>query len=230
MPYQQKSGLCFCLGAEKLKYPLLLFDFDGTIADSIHLGMRIANNLAPGLGIEPITAAQFAQARTMSIPKALKMLKVPFYKVPKAITLALSEYRHLIHELEPVPQIPEMLQELSLIQCPTALLTSNTQENVRHFLAQHNLNYFTWIEGTSGILKKHSSIRKQIKKHSLKKEDVIYVGDEVRDIVAARKSGIRIISVSWGFHTTDLLSSEDPDYLVERPEQIVQIVKSLAEP
>jgi len=207
--------------------PFLLFDFDGTIADSIHLGFKIARNIAPQFGLEPISEEKFAEIRSMSIPKALKMLKIPFYKVPKAITLALSEYRHLIHELEPVTGIPEMLKELEKMQCPMALLTSNTQENVRHFLTQHELNCFNWIEGTSGMLKKHSSIRKQIKKHSLSKENVIYVGDEIRDIIAAKKSGIRVISVSWGFHTTDLLSSHDPDYLVEKPQEIVQVVKSL---
>ncbi len=210
-----------------MKTPFLLFDFDGTIADSIHLGLKIANNMAPDFGLEPISEEKFAQVRSMSIPKALKLLKIPFYKVPKAVTRALSEYRHLIHELEPVAGIPEMLRELRDLQCPMALLTSNTQENVRHFLTQHELDYFDWIEGTSGMLKKHSSIRKQMKKHSLRKENVLYVGDEIRDVTAAKKSGIRVISVSWGFHTTDLLSSHDPDYLVEKPQEIVQVVKSL---
>lgn len=207
--------------------PFLLFDFDGTLADSICLGMRIANNLAPQFGVEPLSEEQFARVRTMSIPKALKMLNIPFYKVPKAIGLALVEYRHLIHELKPISGIPEMLKELKDMGCPMALLTSNTQENVNHFLDNHELHYFDWIEGTSGILKKHSSIRKQIKKHQLEKKNVIYVGDEIRDIIAAKKSGIRVISVSWGFHTTELLSSHNPDFLIENPQQIVELMKSL---
>lgn len=210
--------------------PFLLFDFDGTLADSIHLGMKIANNLAPQFDIKPLSEAQFAQVRTMSIPKALKMLNIPFYKVPKAIALALVEYRQLIHELEPFAGIPEMLKELKELGCHMALLTSNTGENVKHFLDQHELHYFDWIEGTSGILKKHSSIRKQIKKHKLEKRNVIYVGDEIRDIAAANKSGIRVISVSWGFHTTELLSSHDPDYLVEKPSEIVGLIKALSKP
>ncbi len=208
--------------------PFLLFDFDGTLADSINMGLRIANNLAPEFGIEPLTEEQFAQARTMSIPKALKMFKIPLYKVPKAITMALAEYRHVIHELEPFAGIPEMLKELKELGCHMALLSSNTGENVRHFLDQHELDYFDWVEGTSGILKKHSSIRKQIKKHKLDKRNVIYVGDEIRDIIAAKKSSIRIISVSWGFHDVALLKRHDPDYLVEKPQEIVELIKALA--
>ncbi len=209
--------------------PFLLFDFDGTLADSVCFGLKIANNLAPEFGIEPLNEEQFAQARTMSIPKALKMFKIPLYKVPKAIAMALVEYRHVIHELEPFAGIPEMLKELKELGCHMALLTSNTGENVNHFLDNHELHYFDWIEGTSGILKKHGSIRKQIKKHKLDKRNVIYVGDEIRDIIAAKKSGIRVISVSWGFHAAELLSSHNPDYLVEEPQEIVELMKSLSQ-
>jgi phosphoglycolate phosphatase len=205
--------------------PFLLFDFDGTLADSIGLGMQIVNQLAPQFGIKPLSKDEFEKLRSLSIPKALKTLKIPFYKVPKAISMALLEYRHLIHELHPFEGIHDMLEELRAMDCKMALLSSNTKENVMHFLEQHDLDFFEWVEGTSGILKKHSSIRKQLKKHNLRPENVIYVGDEVRDVIAAHKCGLKIISVSWGFHTVDLLSSKNPDYLVETPEQIVEIVR-----
>nr|MDK2851053.1 phosphoglycolate phosphatase [Candidatus Cloacimonadota bacterium] len=205
----------------------LLFDFDGTLADSIHLGLNIANKIAPEFGIEPLTEKQFEEVRSMSIPKALKYLKIPFYKVPKAIALALVEYRHRIHELEPYPGIDTMLCDLRKLGCELALISSNTSENVSYFIEHHSLHYFNWIEGTSGILKKHSSIRKQMKKHKLTKENVIYVGDEIRDVIAAKKCGIRVISVTWGFHTQELLSSKDPDYLVDNPSQITNIVQKL---
>jgi len=209
--------------------PFILFDFDGTLADSIGLGLEIANKLAPRFGIEPLSKEVFDLVRTMSIPKALKTLKIPFYKVPKAISLALVEYRHLIHELHPFEGIHEMLAELKNLGFRMALLSSNSKENLDHFIHQHDLGYFDWVEGTSGILKKHSSIRKQLKKHNLRTENVIYVGDEIRDIIAAHKCGLKIISVSWGFHTVELLSSKNPDYLVDKPSQIVQLLSSIPE-
>jgi len=210
-----------------MKQLTLLFDFDGTLADSIHMALNIANKLAPEFGMKPLTEEQFDKVRSMSIPKALKYLKIPFYKVPKAVALALVEYRHQVHELEPFPGISQMLIDLKKLNCQLALLSSNTSENVRHFIQLHDLDHFAWVEGTSGILKKHSSIRKQMKRHQLDKENVIYVGDEIRDVIAAQKCGLRVIAVNWGFHTTDLLSSRDPDYLVTKPEEIVQIVEDL---
>lgn len=207
--------------------PFLLFDFDGTIADSIGLGLQIVNRLAPSFGISPLSKEDFDLVRSMSIPKALKALHIPLSKIPKAIPLALAEYRYLIHELYPFEGIAEMLADLQSMGCKMALLTSNTKENVEHFIQHHELDYFEWVEGTSGILKKHGSIRKQLKRHKLRADNVIYVGDEIRDIMAARKCKLRIISVSWGFHTVELLSTKNPDYLVQSPDQIVQIVRSL---
>ncbi|MCK9557279.1 MAG: HAD-IA family hydrolase [Candidatus Cloacimonetes bacterium] len=209
-----------------MKPPFLLFDFDGTIADSIHLLLKIAHIVAPRFGLKQMNDEDFTKIRSMTIPQAIRYLRIPIYKIPRLISMALVEYRHLVHELEPYEGIREMLEELRSMGCEMALLSSNSSENLRHFLEQHKLNYFNWVEGTSGILNKHNSIKKQIRKHALSKNKLIYVGDEIRDIVAARKSGLRIISVSWGFHTTDLLAGRDPDYLVDNPTQIVGLMKS----
>jgi phosphoglycolate phosphatase-like HAD superfamily hydrolase len=46
----------------------------------------------------------------------------------------------------------------------------------------------------------------------------VYVGDEVRDIVAARKAGVDVAAVSWGYNTREVLAKHEPDYLIERPE------------
>lgn len=207
--------------------PFLLFDFDGTIADSISLGWRIANLLAPKFGHAPFTAEDFGNFRSQPMHKVLKELHIPLYKLPHAITLALNEYRHLVHELEPCEGIIPMLAELKNRQIPMALLSSNTGENLQIFLKRLQIEAFQWVEGTAGILKKSRRIKIQLKKHKLNPRDVIYIGDETRDIDAAHKCGIQVIAVSWGFHTVELLASHNPDFLVSHPSEIVRIVDSL---
>ena len=206
--------------------PFLLFDFDGTIADSISLGWKIANVLAPQFGHEPFTAEDFAKFRSQPLHRVLKELKIPFYKIPHAITLALAEYRHLASELEPCKGILPMLATLQELKVPMALLSSNTGENLQLFLARLQIDAFDWVEGTAGVLKKTHRIKQQLKKHNLNPHNVIYIGDETRDIDAAQKCGMRVIAVTWGFHTTELLCKHNPDYLVNTPAEIVQIVDS----
>lgn len=207
--------------------PFLLFDFDGTIADSFHLGIQIGNILAPKYGLKTFTEEDFKRYRSMPMHKVIKELKVPYYKIPGVIRMALSEYHHLLSELKPCEGILEMLAALRDMQIPMALLSSNNLENLNGFLKRFGIDEFIWVKGTSGILKKASSIRQQCKKHGLNLSQVIYVGDEVRDIEAARKCGIRVIAVTWGFQTTELLCSHNPDFLVDKPEQIVELLRGM---
>jgi phosphoglycolate phosphatase len=154
----------------------------------------------------------------------LKELHIPIYKLPLAIRLALAEYRHLINELEPCVGIVPMLAQLTEMQIPMALLSSNTGENLSLFLKRLEIDAFLWVDGTSGILRKQHRIKQQIKKHKLNPKQVIYIGDETRDIDAAKHCGLKVIAVTWGFHTPELLISHNPDYLVNSPDEIVKIV------
>jgi phosphoglycolate phosphatase-like HAD superfamily hydrolase len=52
------------------------------------------------------------------------------------------------------------------------------------------------------------------------------VCDEVRDIEAAKKSGIKSIAVAWGYNTKDALIKENPDFLVNSPDELINIIVS----
>jgi len=207
--------------------PFLLFDFDGTIADSLQLGLKIANNLAPQFGYPPFTENDIQHFRSLTWHKIAREMQIPFYKIPKIVTIAFKEYKRLISELEPCAGIVEMINELALKEIPMALLSSNTVENVHLFLTNHKIDYFLWIEGTSGILNKAKDIKKRLKKHKISTNEVIYIGDEIRDIEAAHNCGLKVIAVTWGFHTAEFLASYKPDYLVNEPKEIVEIVNRL---
>lgn len=207
--------------------PFLLFDFDGTIADSLQLGLKIANNLAPQFGYPPFTENDIQHFRSLTWHKIAREMQIPFYKIPKIVTIAFKEYKRLISELEPCAGIVEMLNELALKEIPMALLSSNTVENVHLFLTNHKIDSFLWIEGTSGILNKAKDIKKRLKKHKISTNEVIYIGDEIRDIEAAHNCGLKVIAVTWGFHTAEFLASYKPDFLVNEPKAIVEIVNRL---
>ena len=66
-----------------------------------------------------------------------------------------------------------------------------------------------------------------MEKHNLKPQEIIYVGDEVRDIQACKKIGVKIIAVSWGYNSKEILDREKPDYLVNKPIEIPKILKNI---
>jgi len=55
-------------------------------------------------------------------------------------------------------------------------------------------------------------------------EDVIYIGDEVRDIEAARAAGIKIASVTWGYNLESILTENKPDYIVTQPRDLLNLM------
>lgn len=69
-----------------------------------------------------------------------------------------------------------------------------------------------------------------LRKYGIRPEETIYVGDETRDIEAARKTNIEIIAVSWGYNSKQLLEKQKPDFLIDKPRQLVDILEGLRNP
>ncbi len=208
--------------------PYLLFDFDGTIANSIDELFKLINSLAPRYGYPPVSPEQFAALRNLPLTKACRIMKLPLYRLGQAIHIVLHEYRRIIPDLEPCAGVISMLEKLNSASIPMALISSNHTENVEAFLRNHQMNFFNWVEGTSGIMQKHNRINRMIRKHDLDKNNVFYIGDETRDIRAARKCKIKVISVTWGLHSAENLSSMKPDYLVQNPQEIVDLILEMS--
>ncbi len=53
---------------------------------------------------------------------------------------------------------------------------------------------------------------------------MFYVGDEVRDVVAARQAQVKSIAVTWGFNTLTALQQAQPHALIEQPQELLTIL------
>lgn len=208
-----------------MKAPYLLFDFDGTIADSITPLFHMLNKMAPEIGVRPVSWEEFDRLRDLTPRQILKELKIPLFKMPRLVRMVLEEYRHIISHLQPCEGILELLSELKQRQISHALLSSNDDQNLAAFLTQYQIDSFAWVEGTEGVLNKSSYLKKQIRKHKLQQYDLYYIGDEIRDIEAARSNKIKSVAVSWGLHSHRHLQKQQPDYLVDKPSEILNIMK-----
>lgn len=106
------------------------------------------------------------------------------------------------------------------------IITSNDREGIHKFLKNNNLTEFDFVYCKSSLFGKHKILEKIVKKKNLKKENVYYIGDEVRDIEAAKTAGVKIISVSWGYNSKKLLNKYEPDFIIDKPEDITRIIKN----
>jgi HAD superfamily hydrolase (TIGR01549 family) len=205
-------------------YLSLIFDFDGTIADTLSAIVRLVNEHAKEINIKPLDETDVDELRGMSNLDIIKKYKVPLLKVPYLVLRAQKELNHRIGEMSLFPGVKELVFDLKRRGIRLGILTSNSRENVQKFLKAHDLDVFDFIHAEQNFFGKNWALLHLLKKFNLKKEEVIYVGDEVRDIEACQKVSVPVIAVSWGFHRRKLLQDKLPTYLVDSPDEIRAIV------
>ncbi len=67
-------------------------------------------------------------------------------------------------------------------------------------------------------------MKKFLKESNVSSSEVVYIGDEQRDIVACKKAGIPIIWVEWGYDAIEVIQNEEPEYKVATPDEILEII------
>jgi phosphoglycolate phosphatase len=203
----------------------LIFDFDGTIADSFELAYEIASGLTDTSHIDE---AELERLRHMSLRKVIAELKVPVYRLPKLVLRGRQLMHERIHEVHPFPGIPEVLQQLHADpENHMLVISSNSEQNVRTFLRANNLEpYFDGVYGGAGLFNKATALKRVIRRNRIDTSTCFYIGDEVRDVIAATKVQIEPVSVTWGYQAADALVKQHPFAVVKDPPELLEVFGS----
>jgi phosphoglycolate phosphatase len=204
---------------------VIIFDFDGTLADSMEDLIAEYNRLAPRFRVQPLAREDLAHLRTLGPHAALKAQGVSLWKLPLLVHAMRSALRGHVAGLEPFPGIAPALRELSALGARLAILSTNSTENINGFLARHDLSVFEHVAGGSSMFGKARALQRLISKHRFDPSQTWYVGDEVRDIAAASAAGVRSASVGWGYGARSTLVAHKPDRFVEQPGQLPELLR-----
>lgn len=205
-----------------MRYTTIIFDFDGTIADTLEEGRKIFNSIAPDYGIRTVEKEDIEGMRGYTINEFITHMGISKTKVPMFIARGTVMMRRSIGGLPLIGGMDELLHELRPKVARLGILTSNAVENVEVFLESHGIRgLFDFILSTSKLTGKSRYLGAVRKKYGLSAEEVLYVGDEVRDIKAAKKAGVASAGVTWGFNSREKLAAEEPEYLIEAPAELL---------
>jgi len=199
---------------------MILFDFDGTIGDTFAAGFQILNRLADEFGFRQLSESDLPLVRDMRTRQLLKFLDVPTTRLAKIARRGAEELRLCIDEIQPLPGLPDLVRSLQRRGFRLAIVTSNSEENVRAFLRNHDLDIFEVVRSCPKLMGKARAIRAVRKGAGYKRHQVLFIGDETRDIEACQKAGIRIAAVTWGYNSPAVLKSLKPDYFVTTPAEL----------
>jgi len=202
----------------------LIFDFDGTIADTLDLLVDIYNKIHHHYRCLPVDIRDKEDLKKLKAQKILKKYKISFLKIPFLLIRIRRELKKRISEVKIFEDIELVLKELKNKGFDLYILTSNSKENVEIFLRDNYLlDIFKFVYSSSNIFGKDKSIKKIFKNYNINKEDCVYIGDETRDIEAMKKIDLPIIAVSWGFNSKCALKRLSPDKIIESPKELLDL-------
>lgn len=202
----------------------LIFDFDGTIANTLDLLVDIYNKIYNKYGCLPVDINDKEELKKLKTQEILKKYKISFLKIPFLLMRVRRELKKRISEVRIYSDINLVLKELKKRGFDLYILTSNSKKNVEVFLKNNDLlNIFEFIYSSSNVFGKDRSIKNLLKSRNINKEDCIYIGDETRDIEAMKRINFAIIAVSWGFNSRDALIKLKPYKVIENPKELLSL-------
>lgn len=202
-----------------MRYSLVILDLDGTLIDSFPWFLRTVNGVADRFGFRRVADEDIERLRHASTREVLSFLQVPLWKLP-AIAQHMRELKsHSAAEIAPFAGAEPMLRALSKSGLQLALVTSDSESNARQKLGDL-ASLIRYFDCAASLFGKAAKFRRVIKRAGVLPPQVIAIGDETRDIEAARTAGIACGAVSWGYAAPAKLRALEPDLMFERMEDI----------
>lgn len=203
---------------------LILFDFDGVLADTLDDMLNFAQAVCAEMGIERIpTPADLDALETMSFVEYGKQLGVPPPLVDEFASRCLKRFIEKPRPPKIFDGMAEVVTQLSKYHV-IAIVTGNTTPAVENFLIENGILQF--ISGVFAVDQPGSKTEKILKAKSqlgTDKDAVYYVGDAVSDIRAARQVSVESVAVSWGHQSLGRLANARPDHIARTPREIIAV-------
>lgn len=204
-------------------YKLMIFDFDGTLADSYPWFRDSINIAARKFSFQEIEPEDFEELRSLDSKTIIKRLKISWWKIPLLASYMRKLFTKNAHQIQVFPGIEVVLKTLSQRGVKLALVTSNSKINVQKILGSKIYSYFDFYHFDVSLFGKKKAYRKLMKKQGLLPSECLSIGDEVRDIEAAQSLGISSAAVLWGYAHADVLTKKGPTYLIRNMRDILDV-------
>jgi len=202
----------------------IIFDFDGTLVDSGEIAFKAINSMADKFGFRKIDWEDVDRMRTMSVNERCSYMGVSLIKLPFFAADYYAYYKSHMGDLLMYPGMEDLLCRLHDEGFNLNVISSNEESNIRDYLKKKELDVFNEIICSKHLFQKDRIINKFIKKHGFDHRDILYVGDELRDVEACKRAGIKVIWVDWGLDLFETIEPAFPDFMVSKPSEIYEII------
>jgi len=206
-----------------MSYRLAIFDFDGTLADSFPFFVSVFNQIADRHGFRRVSAEQAQALRHHDSRTIMRQLGMPAWKLPLASRSFIGLMRENTTRIPLFEGVGEVLQALDGAGVRLAMVSSNSEQNVRLVLGPQLSALFGHYECGMSVFGKATRIRKVVERAAVPPAHALYVGDQAMDAEAARKAGVAFGAVSWGYAPIEALRRAGPQREFGTPAELLQI-------
>lgn len=209
-----------------MKKKYIIFDFDGTLADTIPVMFTIIQELAKEVGYaRPITQADWDWVREHGLKDIPGKFNIPLIKLPYLLLEGRNKLKKQMFSIPPCRGMMEAIKTLKGRGYTLAILSSNSRESIQEFIVKHNLaEYFDFVHSELNIFGKDKALLSLMKQFKIPKEDAVYVGDEVRDFEACKKIDLDCISVTWGLNSKAILTKSGSVTVIDNSRELVRLL------
>ncbi|HEY5793789.1 MAG TPA: HAD hydrolase-like protein [Bosea sp. (in: a-proteobacteria)] len=203
-----------------MPYKLIIFDFDGTLADTFPWFASVLNGVADRYRFRRIAPDEVETLRGHSARHLIAHLGVSRWKLP---FIARHMRRLAAGDVASVaifPGIEAMLCQLRQQGFVLAIVSSNTESNIRRVLGDEMAALFTHFACGAGLFGKATKFRQLARVAGIEHGQCLCIGDEIRDFEAASEAGMAFGAVGWGFTSAAALRALGPSFMFEHPDDI----------
>ena len=196
---------------------LIMFDFDGVIADSLDDQSRAFVETLRARGLEDLaTRAQFLDFTETNWFEALAAAGVP-----EDVREELEDAFGAVASPDLFPEMAAVIERLAAAH-PVVVITSSRTSVVEGILAEHGVRGVVEVLGGEQEASKTRKIR-AVRRRFGDDLPAWYVCDTVGDVLEAREAGAGTVGVAWGWHGEERLLRVAPDHMAHAPSDLLDL-------
>ncbi len=209
-------------------FKYLIFDFDGTLADTADAHVKAFNRIHAQFDLPKIGKKELVKLYSTSMKEICKEYQIGPVKLLKIAKALNQEVSTLIPQANFYPGIKKTLLDLKK-NFTLGILSSNQLSNIENFFTDKNLplaSVFSFWRCEKNFFGKDKALQSLLQEQKIDPMQVLYFGDQVRDVEACQKVAVAVVAVTWGFASEELLITAQPDFLINQPSEILDLLAS----